>query len=189
MTHQIQPFKQGQLDGLCGIYAIINAIRIALGAEEKRFRRSDWEELFYVLLCAVDEEIGAVKAVSYGLSAKSFRKAAKVAVEHMRDEHEAAISITRLIPRHAKPTAPQVIQAIDATSAGQAVIAGLSGKLDHWTICRRVSAKSLILFDSNSYLRIARPNCRMCYEPKHDHGRQDIMHCSGLWLATAVPGS
>jgi hypothetical protein len=76
------------------------------------------------------------------------------------------------------------MRAIEAATASQAVIACLSGKLNQWTICRRVTAKSLILFDSSSYLRLARTHCRMSNEPKHGHGPQYIMHSSRLWLVT-----
>ncbi|MBS3652375.1 hypothetical protein KEU06_27675 [Pseudaminobacter sp. 19-2017] len=189
MTPEIQPFKQGQLDGLCGLYAIINAIRVALGEEERRYRRSDWEELFYELLCTVDDEIGAVRGVGCGLTTKSFHKAAHAAVEYMRDTHGVAISIGRLIPPHTKPTLRQVMRAIEAATAGQAVVACLSGKLNHWTVCRRATAKSLILFDSSSYLRLARSHCRMADEPKLANGPQYIIHSSRLWLVARLAGS
>ncbi len=39
------PFQQGNLDGLCGIYALINAIRLATEADTRDFPDAAWQEL------------------------------------------------------------------------------------------------------------------------------------------------
>ncbi len=48
MPHRrrLEPYLQGDLDGLCGIYAIVNAIRLALVNQNGRFTDEDWHELF-----------------------------------------------------------------------------------------------------------------------------------------------
>ena len=45
-SSRLKPYRQGQLDGLCGIYATINAIRLALGERGDQFSKEDWRELF-----------------------------------------------------------------------------------------------------------------------------------------------
>jgi hypothetical protein len=40
------PFQQGDLDGLCGLYALINAIRLATEDDTRDFPDAAWQELF-----------------------------------------------------------------------------------------------------------------------------------------------
>jgi hypothetical protein len=45
----IAPYRQGQLDGLCGLYAIINAIRLATHDRTDEFGHGVWRELLLAL--------------------------------------------------------------------------------------------------------------------------------------------
>jgi hypothetical protein len=50
----LEPFLQGELDGLCGLYAIINGIRLALGPE-RQMPDAVWVDMFGGMLRAVAE--------------------------------------------------------------------------------------------------------------------------------------
>lgn len=92
---QLVPYSQGELDGLCGIYAIINGIRLTLGNRTERFTAEDWRELFYVLLVAADELIGAPAATTCGIDAKPLKRILKSAARHMEEEHELRLIVSR----------------------------------------------------------------------------------------------
>lgn len=179
--HKPQPLKQGNLDGLCGVYAIINAIRLALGEAERLFRRPDWEELFYSLLCSLDDDQRTLGAVASGIGTKPFAKLIRAAVDHMRDEHEIAVTIARLFPPGSKPKSREAIRAIKhATANGTPVIACFSGKLNHWSVVNKVGASNMSLFDSSTHRRIRLANVRMAYEPSKSPP-QYILQLGGLW--------
>ena len=61
------PFQQGDLDGLCGIYALINAIRLTTEADTRCFPDAAWQELFCTLLLEPDEVVGTVDTVGLGI--------------------------------------------------------------------------------------------------------------------------
>jgi len=50
-----KPFEQGDLDGLCGVYAVINAVRLAAHPHH-RLRVADCRGLFAALLAELADE-------------------------------------------------------------------------------------------------------------------------------------
>ena len=69
MTPLIAPYRQGELDGLCGVYAIVNALRLVLESHPAGFTRRDWEQLFHTLLATIDNGRGGVcHVVANGMS-------------------------------------------------------------------------------------------------------------------------
>ena len=55
----IAPYRQGQLDGLCGLYATINAIRLATHDLTGEFGHDVWRELLLVLLGEAENVVGS----------------------------------------------------------------------------------------------------------------------------------
>ncbi len=55
------PYQQGELDGLCGIYAVINAVRLALKDRADEFTPEDWQAFFHALMLATESVVGAAQ--------------------------------------------------------------------------------------------------------------------------------
>ena len=175
---RLTPYRQGQLDGLCGIYASINAIRLALGDRGRRFTDEDWQHLFYTLLAAVDDAIGAVRATACGIDTKPLLTIVKSAVQHMADEHELKVTVKRVLKRKERPPLRDLLPHIASLveEPNSAVLFSLVGHLDHWTVLRKVGRTSLELFDSSQFARVKIANCRMSYEPPASLSREHIIH-------------
>lgn len=183
----LKPYQQGQLDGLCGIYAAVNSIRLVLGVEGKHLHRQDWGELFHVLLCVADDSVGALAATAYGIDTKPLRKVFKAAVRHMADEHEIQVTIGPLLPATARPSFDQLATEMSALlgQPGCALIASFAD-LDHWTVVRSVGDRWLQLFDSTGRTRLSIAHCRMSYEPiqnrlEHVLHRRAIFQVKRAW--------
>jgi hypothetical protein len=73
-----KPFEQGNLDGLCGVYAVVNATRLA-AHPHRRLRAADCYELFATLLAELADEGRLRGFVTHGLGprvlARLLRKA------------------------------------------------------------------------------------------------------------------
>ena len=54
----ISPYRQGQLDGLCGLYAIINAIRLATHDRTDEFGHEVWRDLLLALISEAENVVG-----------------------------------------------------------------------------------------------------------------------------------
>ena len=175
---RLTPYRQGQLDGLCGIYASINAIRLALGDRGRRFTDEDWQHLFSTLLAAADDAIGAVRATACGMETKPLLTVVKSAVQHMADEHELKVTVKRVLKRKERPPMREFLPRLGnlVEQPSSAVVIALAGALDHWTVLRKVGRTSLELFDSSQFARVKIANCRMSYEQPASLSREHIIH-------------
>ncbi len=192
MTHRPQPIRpllQGQLDGLCGCYAIINAIRLVLRPGGIRFSESDCRELFYALMLEADETVGAIHATACGIDTKPFCKILKAAERHLRDEHEIGICAAPLLGLKERPPVTRTLAKIGHTvrQPGSTVIASFEGRLDHWTVIRRVSDQWLELFDSSVFSRLSVGHCRMSYESRSRNGTEHIIHPRSIFRLSLKP--
>jgi hypothetical protein len=67
---ELAPYRQGDLDGLCGIYALINAIRLATHDDTDAFGHDLWRELLLTLLAEAEDLVGTATAVVHGIGVK-----------------------------------------------------------------------------------------------------------------------
>ncbi|MDY6904067.1 MAG: hypothetical protein SWH61_05210 [Thermodesulfobacteriota bacterium] len=59
----MKPFRQGDLDGLCGIYSVVNAVRYI-----KKLSSEQSEDLFYQCLSAIEKENRLSDIVAKGIN-------------------------------------------------------------------------------------------------------------------------
>ena len=83
---KLTPFRQGNLDALCGLYAAINAIRLATASSTHHLTEEDWAELFFALIIEA-ETAGASHAAGSGIGTKALFRLTKAAARHMADAH------------------------------------------------------------------------------------------------------
>lgn len=185
-TPYLPPFRQGELDGLCGVYAAINAIRLILGANGRKLTSEDWQCLFAELLACADVTVGVAKAATDGIETGPFRKLLKSAAEHLRDEHGIALTSTPLVPRRGQPTFKSLLDRFRETVSppNQAVILTVEGYISHWTVLYGVTNRYLLLFDSSGYYRLLIANCRMPYEPARPGSRNHIIPPEAAFVVT-----
>lgn len=188
MTPTIAPFRQGELDGLCGVYAIINALRLAFDQRSAKLQRGDWQELFFALLARVDDGVGGIcHVIANGMSAKRLRTIAKTAEQHLREEYELDVSTELMFTRGDHPSLVDLLVAIEESlEHGHPVIVDFAGRLNHWTVIREVTGKNLLLFDSSGLSRVARRNCQLLKRrgsKRHLHSlsTQSILQVRCLW--------
>src|SRR5215204_1161541 len=139
------PFQQGDLDGLCGIYSVINAIRLATEDETRDLPDAALQELFFTLLLEADAVVGRVEAVGLGIDPQPLFRVAQAAVRHMADEHGLQLTVTHALRRGEPRTFDTILRRLTELSQQprSAVLICLTGQLDHWTVLRRVTGQSL----------------------------------------------
>jgi hypothetical protein len=178
-----QPYQQGQLDGLCGLYATINAIRLALGERGDQFSKQDWQELFGALLVGVDETVGAAAVVSSGIATRPLARLLRLAVRHMADEHEIDLAISHPFSLQERASVREVVGRLADLSREPhtAVLLSFAGHLSHWSVLKKVGRRSLKLFDSSGHARVRIATCRMSYERHLIGTRENVIHPSALF--------
>jgi len=159
--------RQGDLDGLCGVYAIINAVSLVCGLNQKK-----QHQLFKSLLRTLEKNHYAAKAVLTGTGRKHLRRMLREAMHYMADAQDTAIKVSPLFPDKAHVNVADYWQGIraflSASDETRAVIVGISGRIEHWTCVRSVTRHSLCLSDSNATRYIRKRSCRTG-KPKQTH--------------------
>jgi hypothetical protein len=154
------PLEQGHLDGLCGVYSVINAIRFALQTATVRRPNSartrhcltdqDLDLLFMTLIEGVIRPNSFARSVVEGLDTRQLWTLLRLAQKWM-DAHQArSLAISR--PLHRRPRiGPKRLLAsiaIYLSAPGTAVIVGTEPPWRHWTVATRVTRSRLHLLDS-----------------------------------------
>lgn len=149
----LAPLRQGDLDSLCGVYAIVNAVRKS--AHGHGLRRNEWKELFNLLIDAQEESGTAVESVTAGIFSKPLWKLARRAVTYCRSR-SIPMAVSRPIGREhwAGLDLPSWL-AIQAARPATAVVMGLVLPWDHWTVLHSVGRRYVSFYDSSDCRRLA----------------------------------
>ena len=171
----LSPFRQGSLDGLCGLYALINASRLAdrslnkrkcisafkgalrwLNGKYKGDPPKDFPKDFPELLC-------------YGLDLNPLLSLHKEFFEKIWPQ----ISGKQLFTSENTPEGAEEFWlriGKEAKRPGQGLIIGISPPLDHWSVVHKIADEKIVLFDSY-YQNMALPlsDCGMKDEKKAKH--------------------
>ena len=151
-------YRQGDLDGLCGVYSVINAVR-ALCPEVD----SDAAAWLFETLIQVLPTTGAhpSTAVANGIGRTTLASLIAEAISYIDDEYDIGLAVRRL-PKALRRTSEldQLWQSLAATVSPTCVaVLGLGGRHSHWTVAVRVSPRQIRLFDSGTMGVLRRSQC------------------------------
>jgi len=153
------PYLQGQVDGLCGFYAIINAFQCLFPSS---FTDDDAWELMTILCGAISHKFPAViwKGAGVEDTVALFRAAERYAAKtrHLKGR----IVVTRPFARRKIERVQDFWSEIGAwleaggpPKANRLACIGIGYPDNHWTLVTRKSAKSVTFFDSWELKRLA----------------------------------
>jgi hypothetical protein len=152
------PLQQGDLDGLCGIYATVNALKAILANSGVEL---DCELLFNEICVHLEKRGWLADVVRNGLNSRKLaQNVIDIARAYVRKRYQINVK-RKSLPRRRMPlnlfwnTISKHVQHSGASS----VILGLEGKHDHWTCIRKITANALHLSDSDGLKRLNRSQC------------------------------
>ncbi|MCX5871087.1 MAG: hypothetical protein NTY00_10760 [Deltaproteobacteria bacterium] len=149
----ITPYQQGNLDGLCGAYATINAARLI----SKKLSIEEWQ---VVLLKILRQQIKQRRSVHFAIHGLGLSKVSKILQRIISPELD--IIYSRPFRRRVKVPLPELWDSIDDflnAENRRSVIIGIETKdYGHWTVVESISDKRLNLFDSGGRKFINRNN-------------------------------
>jgi hypothetical protein len=155
----VRPLRQGELDGLCGVYSVINAVRLLC----PEINQADLPALFRTLIRTLSRRrIRLTDAVALGLEIRTVRALANSACDYINDELQIRLKARR-------PHKPRRAYRLNRfwhwlqaeLSKGNILIVGVSGKLAHWTVVYRITDKSAHLADSDGLKTLLRSRCTL----------------------------
>lgn len=152
----LPPFQQGGLDSLCGLYSIINAERII-----NRTSDDATQQLFDDLIHYLSRRGLLTKFLISGIIHTEMLVILNKVVGKKR------ISNVRIpfrgVPNPDLTTFWKSMQHFLDGTLGRAIILGLQGYHDHWTVIEKITSRSILLYDSALIKRLPRSSCTTVY--------------------------
>ena len=149
---------QGNLDGLCGVYAVVNSVR---NLSPKRLNGEDERKLFRQLIAKLGEEDRLADALCNGMTVQPLGRLIDSASEFLRGNRGHRLS-RQLAFRQTPEGLQQFWELISSHLSDHgpgSVILGLGGKHDHWTCISTMSEHTITLIDSDGIRRLHRKHC------------------------------
>ena len=154
------PLVQGELDGLCGLYSIINSLTWGLYSLQVTGHRPrqqcsplgqrEIEELFLSLITRLTRKYGTRSVVS-GIHSLELARLLRHSAVWLSAKRDLQLTFVRPFYRRRRVTTGQVCQVLSnhLTGAGTATIIGLEWPSRHWTVVIGVTPTRLYLLDSS----------------------------------------
>lgn len=152
-SFRASPMRQGELDHLCGLYALTNALRLLTGTRPAllpiRF-------LFGENIRATAREADLRKVVMSGVETEELWRITVRVVRFFTRVTGVGIELDRPFLHRGEPSDDEVRRAVAAGTrrGGTIWIVGLTGAFDHWTVVRRATRKGLTIADSSELKRL-----------------------------------
>lgn len=147
----IRPYKQGELDGLCGLYAIINSIRWCLRGHALSSKGQHWCDVFAVLNNYAVKELVNLSIASTGTGLNSMIWLLRTAQEHMIDVHGVHIRTHRPFALSKPKQSVQITETIlnHLNHPNSSALLAIYGAVNHWTVTTEITNNTVKLFDSD----------------------------------------
>ena len=160
-----RPYRQGDLDGLCGVYSVINALRAVCPELTTELSSRLFKQLMRCLRGRAKEPLDVV---STGLGRQTLGRLLKVAMAFVARRLRVTVKARRL-PKPVRTTYRldrlwrELTEVLSPTSVA---IIGLAGRTSHWTVATRIGPKHLFLLDSGNMKRVRRTHCTVGWVEK-----------------------
>lgn len=153
----MRPARQGSLDGLCGVYAVINALDL-VGVEAPRGARLH-KDMFKQLTHGLGA-VGVLAAMQDGIHAEDLEAAATLAFSWLHATWGFELAVSRPLASarvRSAVTFTRALQGWLAKPETAVVISYERAHGAHWTVAREVTRTELLLRDSDGVgaLRLA----------------------------------
>lgn len=153
------PLQQGRLDGLCGLYAIVNALRLVL-PRTRPLTQSEAEAVFGCGVNVLETHGQLAWATIWGVRHSIWKRLVAAMSREV-----AQITCVTVQPRwplrgSSSTSRTQLFAVIEtAIERHQPVLVSVAGTLNHYTVICGYGLTRLRLFDSNGHQWLGRGSC------------------------------
>ena len=159
------PLKQGDLDGLCGIYAIINSVRLLCAEVSRELLARLFKGLVRALKRVLDKPLVTVWA---GMEWRTLLFLVDHCIAYVR--RTVGIRLRATLPpkfvRRAASVDRMWSELDKGLSRNRVAILCIEGAISHWTVVHAVTSETLRLFDSSGRHILRRSYCSVSGQRK-----------------------
>jgi hypothetical protein len=184
----MRPVIQGDCDGICGLYCIINAIRLVM-APHRQIRHEDDRALFTAVVRFLARNGMLLEAVDFCVSERVWPQLAKHIVARAQLLVGGPIFLEQLMLAK-DASVHETLRYIEAMIIScKAPCVFLRGRYRHYSVISGFTPASLKLFDSYGYHWLRRRYCGTTGSPTALH-RIHVQYCadSGSYTLAATAG-
>jgi hypothetical protein len=154
------PYQQGDLDGLCGLYATINAMDLIAEAKGKSLTCAEARRMFLNMCKRLEKDKKLACTISDGLQTN------KQIRNYVFDSASTLISQWKSITVYRKTSSARTLkkfwkemQQHFQKRKARAIVLRLAGKEDHWTCVRGIDDDHLFVLDSGERRVFEKSHC------------------------------
>ena len=170
----MRPARQGDFDGLCGLYALINALDPATGSRPRTpMHRDLFVALAHALPCRKLRQ-----AMDKGLESRDLIDAATSAFPLFKKRLGGHVSVMRPFKRQGFKTDGDFLEAIsDIMASGRsAIILNVHAPTyRHWTVAERITAEDILIRDSWALKTLSRARYTVKRGPYRIHPSDTLL--------------
>jgi hypothetical protein len=160
----VEPYQQGEFDGLCGIYAVVNALRL-LVASQRPLSYVQCARLYGRGVEIVRRRDRLAFAATFGISQTLWRQlAAALCASAGRIVGFAICPVLPFASISRVPRARVFAAIEEAIDAEQPVLVALLGAYNHYTVISAYTATRFVLHDSYGYHWISKASCGVSHD-------------------------
>ena len=147
----VRPLKQGDLIGICGVYAIINAPKYLFPKDQ-----IDLDDLFAFILTKIDERNNPklLTVILNGMSRRTlvtlYNDVLREYVFHIKKDLDMVAEKKKLESSQIGTAVQEMKEFLDRSNKDgirRIIIVCIDGKISHWTCITRITDKKIELFD------------------------------------------
>src|SRR4051812_44448621 len=155
-ARRIRPYRQRRLDGLCGLYALVNALRLLC----PRLDEDACERVFYALIRARTRQTASpLTVIADGLSRRELLQLLDPWQRFVAKKVGGILTVERL-KMSEEPSLRGIWRSLYRALDGKSVaIIGLDGIERHWTVAYAATERTLRVADSSGLRAIFRCQC------------------------------
>jgi hypothetical protein len=154
-SRRFKAYRQGRLDGLCGVYSLINALRLLC----PKLDEDACERVFCALIRARARQTASpLTVISGGVSRRKLLRLIGFWQRYAAREFGITLTVSRL--KASEPTLRGIWRGLSRVLDGKSVaIIGLDGVERHWTVAYAATPRTLRVADSSGLKVIVRAQC------------------------------
>lgn len=151
------PYAQGELDGLCGVYAIVNAVEATVVG----WNKADAAGLFQHLIACLSLRCRLDTVMAEGLGMRELCRLIDLASAYLADEYGFQLKRRMAFGKNVPLSCYWRRLQNHLQVQGHAAIIGLWGRHEHWSCAHGMTKRTVRFSDSgwNPIRRVCRANC------------------------------
>ena len=145
-----KPFRQGNLDCLCGLYSIVNACRQALKSSSTKKHLGSWQ-LFTVLVEGLEGRGKLTEVMGNGIGTKDHNHLLAQTRHYLLNKHGLVLTVKRPLITFEKPKMANIFKILQQhleTQGTAALLEFETSYYSHWTAITKVDNARVYFADS-----------------------------------------